>query len=961
MLPVSFETTPGSGFIEPLRFQFIAGQIFRLSRVPVDVAALSSRAFDLVSGAASSGVLSQSCTSGGTLKAELQDRDGTQVVSPGDQITVTLDGCTEGGLLVTGGLQVSVNGIVSTGANRRAALAISLTSLLRVDNGVRSTVAGDVTCDCARGNDSDSLRVSGSKLELVDSTDTYRLLNYSNTYTGEYTQYLDELSVSGRLERESERVYADFSTQVPLYGRIGRPAEAGAVTVNGARNISIRLEEGAGGLPDLNGAEFQVDIDGDGKYDDWNAVFWSRLYADSLFAPVRPGISVPSNLPDPNEVFSRQLEFNPPAGNITIYQTVADSSRDRIYLSIPARNEVVALSSATYRVVYRVGVGSYPTAMALSGDGRKLYVALNQGGGVAELDLDSRQVSRFDTAAVTGSGHTANVIERDQNLYVTAVPGGQLDAYMGRIPVAGSKPAERIAGSEVVRFTSALAVDQKGEYLYLGTSSRLEKISLKDPGAPVVLSREIESIPISNALTQNFLSISPDGTRLLLNSGVILRTSDLTEIARLLKGNKAAYTADGKYILDVTVGGVQTVGGAFLYDADSLIIRRPLRIHCGFSQLATLTYVAARDQWLTAGNGQLCAFSISDRLHAPGEDAPSPALPIEPLPIDLAVTRLVSSSLADGPGRAVFDHARRFLYATGMEAGKPVLEIVDLASNALVYRGNIASNLFTSAIAVSDDGTRVYLLQSGSETPATTATSVVVFDASARVFLPALPVPNSLLALPGSTSEPFAHSMQMIPSNRLLITSGGGSYSQLGPVVALDVLTGSATRIAGGQAKFRVMAQPLLAADGKSVVLVDSNKGLQRIDLSRPDPDLVADRMDEELVHRQSQVSLSADGKVIYQNSPTPANVLAFDSQTFLLRGTTAPGVPIPSSDGAQLFVLDGNSNQLRVVDAKSFHLDAVYSVSGCGVGALVAWAPGFSARELILVRQDATCRLSIP
>jgi DNA-binding beta-propeller fold protein YncE len=931
-----------------------------LSRISLNVGAFSARAFDLSVGTSIGTAVSQPCESGGSIKAESRDRDGSQTLSAGDQIVVTLNGCSESSVQTTATLDVTIVGIASTGANRAVTLRTNLTTYTQLDQGVQVSVTGDATCECSRSSTTDSLRVSGSKLELTDPNEVYRLVGYSNSYSGEYTQYLNELTVSGRFERESNHGNLDFSTHAPLYGRIGRPAEGGVLVFVGARNLSVRFEDGAGGQPEIAGAEYQVDVDGDGIYDDWNAVYWSSMHSSSLFAPVRSGISIPDGLPEPNEVFSRVVQFDTEARNENIYSTVADSSRDLIYLSITTRNEVVALSAETYRVVYRVGVGSYPTAMSLSGDGKKLYIALNQGGAVAELDLDTRTVSRIDTAAIAGSSNTGNVIEKNQNLYVTAWTGGATaDAHMAKVSATGDHASERAAGSEIINYPAALAVDPKGDFLFLASPTKLMKISLKEPGTPIVLSRDMEAIKY-NPATQSAMSISPDGSRLLLDTGIVLRTSDLSEVTRLLEGSKAAYTADGKYILDArTGGGTLVIGGAFLYDADTFAIRRPLQLHCGFSYMSTLTYLASRDQWITASYGSVCAFSISHRLQAPGEDAPSPALPVEPPSVALTATPIVQPGLSNGPAGAILDHAKRFLYVTGMETGgKPQLVMLDLASNTVVHRADIPSDLFTSAIAISDDDSRVYFLQSGGGGPSAYSTEVAVFDVGTKTFVPSLTVPNSLLVVPTSTYGAFASSMAMIGGARLLITSASDSRGP-GPVVLLNTQTGAANRIAGGQAKFRVNATPLITPDRKAALLLDG-RGLQRIDLERTDPDAVLDRTADELIQYQNQASMSPDGKVLYQKASSAA-IAAIDTTTLQMRGLTVDGTPIPASDGSALFVVDLFGDRLRVIDPASFQIRAVYSIAGCGTGRLMAYAIGSTPREVVMVRQGGICKVSVP
>ena len=87
---------------------------------------------------------------------------------------------------------------------------------------------------------------------------------------------------------------------------------------------------------------------------------------------------------------------------------VYDPSRERIYASVPSRqgaggNSVAIIDPATRAIDSTVFVGSEPTKLALSDDGRFLYVALDGAAKVARLDLTDPAGPTTDLTFTLGS------------------------------------------------------------------------------------------------------------------------------------------------------------------------------------------------------------------------------------------------------------------------------------------------------------------------------------------------------------------------------------------------------------------------------------------------------------------------------------------------------------------------------------------------------------------------------
>ncbi|HEY5907367.1 MAG TPA: hypothetical protein VIZ31_04945, partial [Vicinamibacteria bacterium] len=109
-----------------------------------------------------------------------------------------------------------------------------------------------------------------------------------------------------------------------------------------------------------------------------------------------------------------------------------DQPRQRLYVSIPTRNEVVILSSTNGQVVNRVRideealrqtpggdadvlVGTRPHGLDISLDGSLLLVALNQASSVVYVDLETLALTQVVIGTQLGHATTWDVIEGKPN------------------------------------------------------------------------------------------------------------------------------------------------------------------------------------------------------------------------------------------------------------------------------------------------------------------------------------------------------------------------------------------------------------------------------------------------------------------------------------------------------------------------------------------------------------------
>ena len=149
----------------------------------------------------------------------------------------------------------------------------------------------------------------------------------------------------------------------------------------------------------------------------------------------------------------------------------------------------------------------YPAGLALSPDGKTLYVAENVADDIAVVDLESMQVGQ---RIPTEHYPYGVAVAADGRVFVSAWGGESIAEFRpasGRLLAAG-----RIA---VGRHPSALILDKNGSHLYVALASR-DQIAIVDTASRRVSGFLDDRPPggIREGSTPNALALSPDGTLL---------------------------------------------------------------------------------------------------------------------------------------------------------------------------------------------------------------------------------------------------------------------------------------------------------------------------------------------------------------------------------------------------------------------------------------------------------------
>ena len=118
--------------------------------------------------------------------------------------------------------------------------------------------------------------------------------------------------------------------------------------------------------------------------------------------------------------------------DIGVNRLAADSSRSRVYATVPASNSVVVIDTSTLSIIKTIPIGPNPVGLALSADRSKLWVANNGSTAEAIGVVDLNTLERLPSLPAPSPPYDLEE-GLDNRLYVTSEEGGimQIDGNTG--------------------------------------------------------------------------------------------------------------------------------------------------------------------------------------------------------------------------------------------------------------------------------------------------------------------------------------------------------------------------------------------------------------------------------------------------------------------------------------------------------------------------------------------------
>ena len=394
--------------------------------------------------------------------------------------------------------------------------------------------------------------------------------------------------------------------------------------------------------------------------------------------------------PPPTEVAlrSRVVDF------VSFFQDiVVDRQRSLIYATMQQRNELLVIDADTYLEVDRFHVGPQPGAMALSSDQSVLYVALSTGGGVAIVDLNTRQVRRVDVASTIGSRWITSLLEVGPGRLLVGASSGDTPSRLVIVDVDNGGATEVAAGGQgILKAAQLLWSPDKSVILVVdmdqGSTGFLLKLDATTQGLPLLARAETTS-------TNAMFEFSADGSRLMDGGGTTYDAETLERIAPASVDGSIGSNEDRSAILRAS--GPQSW---YAINPDTLEAGTHYSTDCP-PRLVTGVHAGLRaGEWIVDLAGQMCLVSTATPTNPPGVDADR-ALP--PWLAEPVFRPAVEVPMLGGTDFEL-DEPRDVAYVAIPMQGR--IDVMSLSQLAVIDSIAIAGEVRN--IAMSDDGDRLY-------------------------------------------------------------------------------------------------------------------------------------------------------------------------------------------------------------------------------------------------------------
>lgn len=213
--------------------------------------------------------------------------------------------------------------------------------------------------------------------------------------------------------------------------------------------------------------------------------------------------------------------------------------RDRLIVSLPARNELLVMSRKTLQTKARIVLPGSPAGMALSDDGDRVVVTLEHGSGIAVVDLDNLHLRITRFAMPSDVSGLRNIVNLGFDQFMVSAVGETL--HLARLENLGAPSLSftNFVGdptADQMRYTTA------GRMLYLnghdvsGVTETLYRVDLSTPASPVlVASTQVASdgTPL-RGLSQ--MALARNGLNLVTGNGVVIAPLSFTRRSVALGG-----------------------------------------------------------------------------------------------------------------------------------------------------------------------------------------------------------------------------------------------------------------------------------------------------------------------------------------------------------------------------------------------------------------------------------------
>lgn len=282
------------------------------------------------------------------------------------------------------------------------------------------------------------------------------------------------------------------------------------------------------------------------------------------------------------------------------FDSAIDLPRRRVYVSVPARREIVVASLDSGLIFDRMPMPGEPWGLDLSLDGTRLFAAIRDSDAVLEIDLATGAWRSIPLNGTAAHAATHDVVEaQPDRLFVSADPGSAGTSRIVQVRLDQGDAVSVVADQRSIGHAPKLLASNDGQSLYIGEgiySYFLYRLNLQDPAAPVMLDET------SGSLSRTMkLAIDASGTRLALGSGQVLQTGTFAETGAIPPGAPTVSDAGTQFAVNADPGLVE------FFDAQTLARDYVSPIECDFYGPADLLHGYDGDEsFVAVYDFQLC-------------------------------------------------------------------------------------------------------------------------------------------------------------------------------------------------------------------------------------------------------------------------------------------------------------------------------------------------------------------
>ena len=288
-----------------------------------------------------------------------------------------------------------------------------------------------------------------------------------------------------------------------------------------------------------------------------------------------------------------------------------DAARQRLYVSVPSRNQIVVISTETYEIIERVTVGPGPRGIDISIDGSLLFVALDGASSVVFLDLETFNFSQVVIGAELGSPRAWDVIEgRPGRVFASANASSGGISYIVMINRDANNAAIRVADGKIIRARPVFASSPDRASVYVGegfSPNSLYKLDISEnPFSSSTVGRIILEDDHGSVYGTHELAVSPDGNIIYTANGQALRTGSFIQVGKVGAGVPRA-SDDGSLVYVAQAPDTISV-----YETTTYTLVGSITTPCTMSSIHAFDILPNGEDYVIQSDDIVCAGNLNE-------------------------------------------------------------------------------------------------------------------------------------------------------------------------------------------------------------------------------------------------------------------------------------------------------------------------------------------------------------